>query len=134
MSNSIEKFKKSDLKVGHVVKLRNGELRMVCQIGKIGSLILTDGKKEWNYLSNWDEFLCASASVFNLYSPAERRHLEFDIVEVYGHITRTYFYHMATDVTTDYRPLLWNRVPIKEMTLAEIENKLGYRIKLVAED
>ena len=53
---------------------------------------------------------------------------ELDIIKVYGY---TEYAYDSFRIRTEDRPLLWQREERKEMTLAEIEAELGYKIKIV---
>ena len=128
-----KKFTRDDLKVGYVVKLRDGRLCMVAEIGNKGSLILVCAEHGgYDYVSRWNTGL-----TFNSYAaygyPKRVKEDGHDIVEVYGHINNSTYYDDALNISTDHRPLLWSRETVKKMTVSEIEKKLGYKIEVVAE-
>jgi hypothetical protein len=136
----INPFTKSSLKVGHVVKLRNGEFRMVMPVGKDGTLILAGGLGEpWNYLSSWDdEFYAITQRFYTLESEmtSELRDelvREKDVVAVYGYVRGTCFYNKCGDLSANNRELLWERKEPKRMTVKEISNILGYEVEIVAD-
>lgn len=136
ISMTTYKFTKNDLWPGYVVKLRNGDIRKVLEIGRQGAKILLNSNGAWNYISDWDSDLTASVYILGLgfSATSTEKHKSFDIVEVYGHIKDTDHYCFENDISTDYRPLLWSRTPIKKMTVSEIEKELGYRIEIVSEE
>jgi hypothetical protein len=117
----------ADLKPCYVVKTRDGRYWMVFTVST-GTMILTDGANKWMYLSNWHPDFTHSRSS---HDPSFH---ELDIMEVYGPVTGTDNYIFCGYVTPDNRPLLWSREPERvEMTLEEIEEKLGYKVKVVSE-
>ena len=71
-----KKFTKDDLKVGYVVKLRNGDTRMVMPQAS-GSLVVTDAKGFWSFLSDYrDDLTFDGIKVCDC--------CDHDIMEVYG--------------------------------------------------
>lgn len=114
-------FTKDDLKVGYVVKLRNGELRMVLPYRR--GLAFTDIDGHWlNPNTDLNDDLTAGATTDNL-----------DVMEVYG---LSAFGSTACRISTFGRELLWKREekPAKKMTVAEIEKALGYKVEVVADE
>lgn len=109
-------FTLDDLKVGYVVKLRNGKLRMVSMIDE--GEIIVDKNGYWDYKRTWGG---------DLRRPGIE---ELDIVEVYGYSCSP---SCSFYVETKNRRLLWKREEAKKMTVAEIEKKLGYKVEIVAE-
>jgi N-dimethylarginine dimethylaminohydrolase len=57
----------------------------------------------------------------------------FNIVEVYGPVTDTRYYHLANQISVVGRDLLWTTTPVKKMTIAEIEKRLGHKVEIVEE-
>lgn len=108
-------MKKSDLKVGMIVKTREDELFMVMPACNV-NLVLSNGR-HWMSLDSYNDDCTASC-------------VKYDIVKVYG---LTQMPHKATIVSTDSRELLWEREEAKKMTVAEIEDILGYKIEVVSE-
>lgn len=111
-------MKKSYLKVFMLVQYRSGEFRLVA-VNRFGELIgVGEGpvSKNLNFSDIINEDLTArigtALDIVKVYSPAkdERYTLNFD---------------------PTYRDLLWERVEVKEMTLAEISQALGYEVKVV---
>ena len=120
-------FTKADLKVGYVVKLRDGSLGMIMISGvydnKDPGLIMIKTSGCWADIArDIDDNLCYCYKY-------NRR--DCDIVEVYGYSTYAY---CALKVSTDNRELLWKREEAKKMTVAEIEKALGYKVEVVAEE
>lgn len=118
---------RADLKPCYVVKTRDGRYWMVFLVGK-ETMILTNGNSRWEYLSSWNPDLSHSKS------SCDPNFHELDIMEVYGYVTGTDSYAGCGYISPDNRPLLWSREPERvEMTLEEIEEKLGYKVKIVSE-
>jgi hypothetical protein len=106
---------KNDLKVGYVVETKEGNLYMVMetQSGKI--FVRNEG---FNWLSSYkDDLINQELS-------------EFDVTRIYGF---SYLPMESFKISKNNRPLLWKRKEYKEMTLAEIEKALGYKVKIVEE-
>jgi hypothetical protein len=130
------KFTRDDLRPGYIVKLGNDQLRQVVEIGKKGSYILIAANGDWGYLSHWNYDL--TANVYMLADPYTKKGREllksFHIVEVYGFVTDTAYYHFSNQIATVGRDLLWSKTPTVKMTVSEIEEKLGHKIEIVAEE
>lgn len=127
-----ELFNREDLKSGFLVKLKNGELRMVARAENF-SKILVNEAGEWCYLSShWRYDLTR-------YTQYKQANYEIvpgksqDIVEVYGLVQGTKNYRETFEFSTEHRPLLWEKTPPKKMTIAEISKALGFRVEIVAE-
>ena len=115
-------FTKADLKVGYVVKLRDGSLEMVTTSYVCGDndprLVAVGTSGCWTDIArDIDDSLCRR----------DNKH-DYDIVEVYGYSTYAY---CALDVSIDDRKLPWTREEPKEMTLEEVEKALGYPVKII---
>lgn len=125
------KFTKSDLKTGYVVKLRNGELRMVMRVGNFSKILISQFG-EYNYLGTcWDNNLERRRYVQdNGYYRCLRDESQ-DIVEVWGLVRGTANYSNVLMCSTEGRDRLWTRFPPVKMTLAEVIEKLGYEIEIV---
>lgn len=107
-------MKKSDLKVGYVVKLRNGNLCMILP-NSYDELCLS-GPDDWKPVSEfWDDL-------------TNRLNSAKDIIEVYG---RSHSNHHAHVVSECSRDLLWQRSEAKKMTVKEICDALGYEVEIV---
>jgi len=122
----MKQFTKKDLKIGYLVRHRNGTLKMVMPI-QSGSpekclLVLVSSTGLWSELNAYSEDLiskCASSKG------------TLDVLEVYGY---SEYSTTALEFNTSHRHLLWKREePKKEMTIADIEKELGYSIKIIKE-
>ena len=99
-----KKFTKADLKVGYVVKMRDGSLNMVMPT-EGGELVAVDKNQGWMSINGYDDCLCvAKGGRYITTRP------EYDIVEVYGFCKFGYETHA---ICTDDRELLWKREPEK---------------------
>lgn len=108
-------MKKSDLKVGYLVKFRNGAIKMV--MPTIGQTVFVDEKGTWMGSNDYDDDLkCLTGS-------------DYDIVKVLGY---TKFACDSIRLDEDDREILLEEK--REMTISEIEKELGYPIKIVKED
>ena len=128
-----QKFTRDDLKLGHIIKLRNGKYYSIQMVGK-GTLIATDGERDWIYLSSaWDDRLnsiCRSGRTYPAISYDETK----DIVEVYGYVQGCDYYARESGyIGPNHRPLLWYRQEAKKMTVEEIEKILGYKVEIVSD-
>ena len=111
-----KKFTKADLKDGMVVEYRDGSLRMVLGDKLIG----------YNLYASLDNFTDT---------------LELLDSQVFSMMTIDKVYKSTGEVLNEYfdtkkLTLIWERPkeePVKEMTVAEIEKELGYKVKVVAE-
>lgn len=116
--NKMKKFTKDDLKVGMLVEIRSGQRAIVMptKYGELYFMFRNDSAK----LDMFDE---------NLKCVTDLKHL--DIVRVYNlpHGKTSYY-----DLYSSYRDLLWERKEIKEMTIDEISEALGYKVKVVGGD
>ena len=107
-------FKKEDLKVGYLVKTRGGEVAHIVNTDKKGMCLnYEDG---YSKIENYNNNL-TNKSFYNL-----------DITEVYGY---TLYGHHAHKFEVEDRELLWKREEVKEMTIEDIQNALGHKIKVV---
>ena len=143
MSNKMKVFDMKDIHSGYVVKFRNGKFALCMRVGrnftKIFACVDSESQKigaiEENtfvYASNYRECNCYFS--WNRVSNRPFHKTDFDIVAVYGLIEGTRNYLFIIDANTvgslSNRPLLWEE-EVKEMTLEEIEAKLGHRVKVV---
>lgn len=109
-----EMFTKDDLKVGYLVKVRNGRFAHVVDSTEEGHCL--------NYEGGWSELSSYSDSLHSAYNDAR------DIMEVYG---LTEYGYNAHKFEVGKRKLLWKREEVKEMTIEEIQKVLGHKIKVV---
>ena len=120
MANNI--FTKNDLRAGYIVVI-DGAPHMVMyaqskQSGMCNRIIAVNNHGGWTDLNEFYTDDLVHANDGNL-----------TITEVYGY---NKYAHMAREVSTDQRPLLWKRAEAKKMTISEIEKELGYKIEVVA--
>ena len=114
-----------DIKSGYLVELQNGE-KYLCvrhDQNKFEKLLINALSGRIKKISEYDIF-------FNNYESINK---ELDIYRIYGlsNDINTYVC-TSTLYESDHRPLLWERKPV-EMTKKQIEEKLGYKIKIVVE-
>lgn len=112
MSKSKE-FTKADLKDGMIVETRLGERKLV-----LGSQLV--GARTYGDLSNYAETLLHKDTFYS----------DLDILKVYDHSPYYTFYDILHGCCLT---LLWERPEVKEVTMAEIEEKFGCRVKIVKE-
>ena len=121
-------FTKADLKVGYVVRYRNGNLRMVMPYA--GGLVFTAIDGQWlNISTEINDDLTAVP-----WPVGPQANNSLDVMEVYG-LNR--YGNSTLHISTENRELLWKREekkPVKKMTVSEIEKALGYKVEVVAEE
>ena len=120
-------MKKKDLKVGYLVELRNGKRYLVMPVNGDDGVDLELVTKDSVRPLDWydDNLVCTRTSFSCTYTKKE-----MDIMKVYGLVDWP-LYALRPD--TNDRKLLWERKETKKMTVAEIENILGYKIEVVSE-
>lgn len=97
---------KADLKNRMVVECRNGEKYIV-----IGDKILST--KGHNWLLDYNEDLTSELGL-----------PEYDIMKVYDKV-------FSLDFNKDMLELLWERKEVKEVTMSEVEEKFGCKVKII---
>ena len=112
-------MKKSDLKQGAIVKLRNNQMYIL--IGK-KFINLKDGG--YMPLEKYNEDLLTSNS-------------KYDVMKVFNSSFEHegYFYYIRNKLII--KPWTWERKeeePSKELTVGEIEKLLGYKVKIIKEE
>ena len=113
-------MKKDELKVGYLVRHRNGELAMVMPIKfNMNPIGLISSKGHWCSLRQFADDLTFEGS-----------YRENDIMEVWG--LNNYIAYTLS-VSTNGRELLWKREEKVKLTMAEIEKRLGYEFEIVNE-
>lgn len=124
-------MKKSDLRTGMIVTLRNGNeyvfFKNFITTSDYSMRTSADGvfvygqKKMWMMVSDYNNELLMK----------ERGSSQFDVmkVEMVGHP----YSFMDPTYEKNYRKLVWERQEAKKMTVAEIEAILGYKIEVVSE-
>lgn len=93
-----KKFTKADIKVGYVVKCRNGEVAMAmythsCGSEKVITALRVSGSG-WGDLGDYTDDMRA------------HNNNDYDIMEVYGY---SKYAHKCMNISTEYRELLWKR-------------------------
>ena len=107
-------MKKSDLKTGMILKFSNGELGMVLLGTADGDII---SGETWFPLENHtDEELFGHSDIYGL------------VVTVYQPKAPRDYLSGGIELNNEYR-VLWERP--KEMTIKQIEEELGYPVKIV---
>ena len=122
--NGDYKMKKSDLKTGMIVELSDGEKRLVIANTLLG-LKAGSGGIAMRYIN--DDLTLDSI-------------LHGDIVKVYSEPQDGRADYIGSDISwfikndcTKYSRCIWEREEPKDITVAEIEEILGYKIKIVGE-
>ena len=109
----------NDLKTGMIVKTREGKYNIVMRDfideGDILAGLSCNNKisDTWTSLSNYNQDMTNS------------RFPHIDIMSVYS----SYLYSADTP-----KKLLWERKEYKEVTMSEIEEKFGCKVKIIEED
>jgi hypothetical protein len=116
---TMKDFTKSDLENSMVVECRNGEKYIVID----DKIISTIG---YNCLSNYNEDLTTILSTYKNENITvfKEGHSKYDIMKVYNKV-------LCIDFNT--LQLLWERSEVKEVTMAEVEEKFGCKVKIVKE-
>lgn len=107
---TMKEFKKSDLKNRMVVEYRNGERKLV-----VDDLLMD--RHESDMLTVYNDDLTFKDYYCN----------EYDITRVYPEANT--FEQMLT-VEQKHEPI-WQRSEVKEVTMAEVEEKFGCKVKIV---
>lgn len=105
----MKEFKKSDLKNRMVVEYRNGYRRMVCDNRLMG----LNGSGSLHSYNN--DLTCN-----------EGGGSDFDIVKVFVKISQ--FNELELNLF-----IVWERSEVKEVTMSEVEEKFGCKVKIVKE-
>lgn len=111
-------MKVKDLKVGMILEVNgltsgNKDFCMVLPLSN--NLLCASGKNQWFLLKDLND---------NLENSVRK------VVKVWG-LSRTYA--NAHCLGTEDRELLWERKELKELTVSQIEELLGYPVKIVKE-
>ena len=114
-------MKKSDLKTGMVVETRNGEKYLVMLEPDCGGRELINFSRGYMSLSSYNDELML-----------EKSYEELDIMKVYS--VGISISWLLSDKKSMKFKLIWERNEPKEMTIAEIEKELGYKIKIVGDE
>lgn len=115
-------MKKSDLKTGMVVETRNGEKYLVMLEPDCKDMELINFKGGYMPLYYYNnELIFTEQSVQG-----------FDVVKVYS-VGWTICDLLSDKECMEFK-LIWERNEPKEMTIEEIEEELGYKIKIVGDE
>ena len=113
-----KEFTKNDLQTGMVVETKDGTkyvvMRNSCMPAPDSDFIVN--RNGWNTLNNYSDNLLEN----HYYS-------DLDIIKVY----KPKYPNVIRTFEDDELKLIWQRKDYKEMTVAEIEEKLGYKIKII---
>lgn len=104
-------FIKSDLKNRMVVEDRKGRLKIY-----IDGILL--GDETYSLIGDYNEDLMYGKRSFS----------ELDIVKVYGQVKVCHYLHGDN---LSNLSLIWQREEIKEVTMAEVEEKFGCKVKII---
>ena len=117
-----------------LAELASGERRILAKVGNSGTKILVNPVTgAWNYLSHWDQKGNARYPINLVVGEACLNNPYGNIVKVWGRVTGTASYGAALNLGDADRKLLWERKPAVKMTVAQICEKLGYEVEIVAE-
>ena len=128
-----KEMKVSDLKVGDICKLRNGDICIVLSNSfSDNGLGLYDNSTCIGYLSNYNDDLTYSdrerdyRDIVAIYKASEP-----NMMKAYG-LTMTVLKGTCNMITIDWT---WqgNKEIVKEMTVADVEKLVGCRVKIVKE-
>lgn len=110
-------MKKNELTTGQVVEVRNGKRMMVLK-----------GSDQKDRVAHEDGRLFLEDFYENMTYHGFSNDEQWDIVKVFAY-TGSYL----PDINTHHSKLnlLWELLPVKEMTVEEISEKLGYEVKIV---
>lgn len=141
MSNKMKVFDMKHIHSGYVVKFRNNTYALVTRVGEKFTKIfaLVEEKARVKDVQEGRDFFYTSAYKNNYhyaYSPISKcaqPDPDHDVVAVYGLIHGVNNYLYAGTSLIMNRPLIWEE-NVKEMTLEEIEAKLGHRVKVVSKE
>lgn len=111
------KFTKGDIKIGYVVELRNGDLKMAMRCNQ----------------DEFEKILIGENNCYCCFEDIEedltgRCYKQLDIMKIYG-LSETKA--GALIISTKNRPLLWEREETIEMTMDEVCKELGKQVKIV---
>ena len=110
----INDMRKEDLKTGMRVELRDGDVRIIMH--DVDNEIVMCGNGNANYLDRHDEDMINHGRLSH----------RLDIIKVYD--IPNDIYELTNEEAKGY--LLWERNEVKEYTMAELEEKLGEKIKI----
>lgn len=129
---------KSDLRTGMIVKLREGTEFVVFKNAVVNlceiifepqeDIIVNSNIGQWHYLSSYNSNLTFVANSYDDCDCAR-----FDIMEIY--MSKDPLSLMNLSIRRNEWKLLWKREDsVKEITMKDIEEKFGCKVKIVRED
>ena len=113
-------MKKSELKIGMVIKVRNGGVYVVMR--DANDKLIAVNNDGW---LNLETYHTENLDYYNRYDN------EWDIMEVYSLPSLEYQLCFNNIFNLTKRTLIYTRPTPKKLTIAEIENLLGYPIQIV---
>jgi hypothetical protein len=124
-------MKKSDLRTGMIVTLRNGKeyvfFRNFVTTTEYSMNTSADGVFVYGQKRMW----MLGCDYNNNLLMKEREHSQFDVMKV--EMCNHPYCFMDPEYGKDNRKLIWERQEAKKMTVSEIEAILGYKIEVVSE-
>ena len=142
-SDYMEKpFTKADLRVGDIVKTRQGNILVILpnenSSDGLGTFSrITHGCQQ--YLSSYEEDLTYKNAEYDIVAvlrASEPGYHQYNTYRLLG-VVLTYNDHEMIADQFQYVKWDWERTeeePIKELTMEELEKVLGYKVKIVAEE
>lgn len=118
-------MKKSDLRTGYRVTLRNGERYIVLlnckhRFDYAENILLNAKQYEWRTLGYFNDDLT---------------HIDYSSEDIVKIEEPSHIYAILKENSSDYPyETIWTRQKPKEMTLADIEAILGYSVKIIGEE
>lgn len=138
MSNKMKEFDMKDIHSGYVVEFRDRTYALVMRVGTKFTKVFTKTHRraETNDPKEGVDFFYTSTFKGNhhyAYNPVHNRtehDPDHDVVAVYGLVEGVKNYLEVGNYCIAYRPLLWKE-DVVEMTLEDIEKRLGFKVKIV---
>lgn len=128
-----QKFKKSDLKTGMIVKTRSGDTGLVMLDNCFGVDAIVFSGNNWTELDEYDDDLYWCYRVDKKHGFREETRDEFtrsvDIMKIYEPDLPTGFLRRANRFNK-WLPVWERSQPIPEYTMSEIIEKVGHEFKL----
>ena len=146
MSNKMKVFDMKHIHSGYVVKFRNGKYALCMRVGTKFTKIFACVDEASQKIGARESVTFVYTSRYSIgdnrykgYDPVRGMpacNTDLDVVAVYGLLEGVSNYLNIGDIdpiSIKNRPLLWEE-EVKEMTLEEIEKKLGHRVKVVTNE
>lgn len=120
-------MQKSDLKTGMVVELRNGDIYLVMYAPDLRKRVFISFDGGFlDYRDYSEDLTFGQPQYIREFNPRD-----FDIVKIYT-LGETLWNILKDKNRLQYKTI-WHREETKEMTVAEIEKELGYKIRIVGD-